>query len=61
MGMICSVIANYHELYSTTYERIPYFMKSIVSLKFSIGFLTDKVQVINLKVKENEHLVFYNK
>ena len=47
--------------YSTTYERIPYFMKSIVSLKFSIGFLTDKVQVINLKVKENEHLVFYNK
>ena len=33
------------------YERIPYFMKSIVSLKLSIDFLTDKVQVINLKVK----------
>ena len=44
MGMICSVIAN------TTYERIPYFMKSIVSLKLSIDFLTDKVQVINLTV-----------
>ena len=56
MGMIYSV-----KSYSTTYERIPYFMKSIVSLKFNIDFLTDKVQVINLKVKENEHLVFYNK
>ena len=37
--------------YSTTYERIPVFLKSIVSLKFNIDFLTDKVQVINLQVK----------